>query len=118
MNKVEKLQSNIKQNKVNNIIILIYNLYIQFIISESNGNHNFLGKKRFKENNGKIKSEKYNINKNFNVLFTLKKDDANKKIATEELNNLYNMRRMSSIQYYQLNDKKYSNNEFIPTISF
>ena len=51
-------------------------------------------------------------------MFTLKKEDANKKIATEEINNLYNMRRMSSLQYYQLADKKYSNNEFIPTISF
>ena len=117
MNKVEKPRSTIKQNKVNvSIFQIIFN--VQFIISDYIEPVKVLGKKRFKENNGKEKSEKNNNIKTFNVFFNLTKQNINKEISKEDLNNLYDIKRNACFQCVQINNKKYANNEFIPTICF
>ena len=66
----------------------------------------------------KEKSEKNNNNKTFNVFFNLSKQNITKEISQEELNNLYDMKRNACFQCIQSNNKKYANNEFIPTICF
>ena len=104
MNKVEKPLNNIKQNK--------------FIISEHYQPFKVLGKKRLKENNGKEKFEKNNNNKTFSVLFNLTKENINKENISQDLNNLYDIKKNSCFEYIQPENIKYKNNQFIPTISF
>ena len=77
-----------------------------------------LGKKRLKENNGKIKSVKNNGSKNNVVFFNLKKVNNTRKVPFEDLTNLYNMKRFICLQCFKTTNYKYSNNEFIPSISF
>ena len=91
---------------------------LQFIIYENDDPLKLLGKKRFKENNGKLKSVKNNDSKNNVVFFNLKKVNNAGKVTFEDLTNLYNIKRLICLQCFKTTNYKYSNNEFIPSISF
>ena len=77
-----------------------------------------LGKKRLKENNGKIKSVKNSDSKNKVVFFQLKKVNNAGKVTFEDLTYLYNIKRLICLQCFKTTNYKYSNNEFIPSLSF